>query len=156
MGRRFTKDARAAVLAASRECSTFRDDDRVGTEHLLVGAVLGSDSGVDAGRLRAELERMDEDALRLIGVEARLDGLPPRVRKSSPRFTEGAKECLHRSLEIARSRRDRAVTRDHILAAVASGDERDTAVRLLRRLEIDPRQFEAEALARLDRGLAPA
>lgn len=150
-GRRFTKDARAAVLAASRECSAFRDDDRVGTEHLLVGAVLGSDSGIDAARLRDELERMDRDALRLIGVEADLEGLPPRVRRGSPRFTSGAKECLVRSLKIAKDRRDRVITRDHILAAVASGDERDTAVRLLRRLEIDPRQFGAEALARLDR-----
>lgn len=69
MFERFTKEARLVVRHAVEEAQT-RGDSRVGTEHLLIGVARSpavADVLLDIGIIRAELDRMDQDALVSVG-----------------------------------------------------------------------------------------
>lgn len=151
MFERFTKEARAVVVEATRQASEERGDLHIGTEHLLIGVptgrsaaavALGWTSGDLIGAL-ADLERAD---LERAGIVADFGQLPPSpARNKHLPLTGGAKESLARSLEIAIELRHHHIGPDHILSALAQGSPADRAVRMMRHLDIDPRVVAATA-----------
>src|SRR5690606_26058886 len=74
MFERFAPDVRRAVLEAAEEAAQRRDDPRLGTEHLLLGAVTIEDPvteafGLTAEVLRARLAEWDAGALQAVGID---------------------------------------------------------------------------------------
>lgn len=158
MVQRFEQDVRAAVLRASQRGCDARFDSRLGTEHLLLGVVAAGTGGADLvglsrDDLRRGLEELDHLALRAVGVAVPLESLPEPIqrRKRRIRFTFGAKQCLKKSLEIAIEMGHGLIAVEHLVAALASGDNRDPAVRLLNHLGVNPAELENEARQALQR-----
>lgn len=158
MFERFGGDVRAVVLRASRQASEVRFDDHMGTEHLLLGVVEGGAEGsqlmeVSTDDVRRALDELDQQALGAVGVAVSLESLPepvPRRKRHVP-FTSGAKQCLKRSLEVAVEMGSGYISVEHLVAAIASGDRRDPAVRVLIHLGIDPVELELDARKALQR-----
>jgi ATP-dependent Clp protease ATP-binding subunit ClpA len=107
MFERFTKDARAAVVAAEAEAVALHHG-WIGTEHLLLGVlVTGGDGarllagfGVDAAGVRADIERiigrgeegLDPEALATLGID--LDAVRERVERAfGPGALSGRRGC---------------------------------------------------------------
>ena len=75
MFERFTKDARLVVTHAVEEAES-RGDTRIGTEHLLIGVARSPAlEGLipDVESIRAELDRMDREALASVGPGPGID-----------------------------------------------------------------------------------
>lgn len=157
MPQRLDEDSRAVLLAAADAVSKRRGDDRIGTEHLLVGVLdvgepVGTELGLTAEDVRAKLAEFDRRALEAVGIAADLEELPrvpkPRRRRLPflPRrnpFTSGAKKALQRALQICLAEGDKAITPGHLLAALAVGGIDDPAVRVIRSLEVDPAELDS-------------
>lgn len=156
MPQRFAEDSRTALLAAD-EVSKRRGDDRIGTEHLLVavlavGEPVAAELGLTAEDVGAKLAEFDRRALEAVGIAADLEELPrvlePRKRRRPllPRrnpFTSGARKALQRSLQICIGEGDKVITPGHLLAALAVGGTDDPAVRVIRRLGVDPAELDS-------------
>jgi ATP-dependent Clp protease ATP-binding subunit ClpA len=151
MFERFTTEARAVVDRAVSEAGA----DRVRAEHLLLGVaavdgrvLAGLGLGVDA--LRAELARLDADALAAIGidrgeVERRAEASfgPGALRGSGrgrPRFEAPAKRALELSLREALALDDRRIGAEHVLLGLM----REPAPRV--RAVLAARGVDAEAV----------
>lgn len=99
MFERFTAQARAVIIAAKHEAEQLRHP-YIGTEHLLLGllapeagtaSTVLKDAGVDAARVRADVERVvgsaphllsndDAEALRTIGID--IDAVLTQIEES--------------------------------------------------------------------------
>lgn len=155
MFERFSQDVRRAVLAAAEEASRRRGDPRLGTEHLLVGVAATDDPlfealGISAEAVRRALDDLDTRALRAIGVDVGNDLLSPEVtsrwrrcKRGHVPFTHGARNALHRSLQICLAEGHRVIGAAHLLAALAVGRPEDPAVRTLHHLGIHPADVES-------------
>lgn len=156
MFERFAEDVRLAVLEAAEEVSTRRGDPRLGTEHLLVGAVYVGDPvteafGLSADDLRSRLAEWDVGALQAVGIDADVDVPPPPVGRrrgllplNHVRFNRGAKQALKRAAQICLDQGHRTIQVSHLLAALALGGRNDPAVRLLRASGVEPAELDAE------------
>jgi len=135
---RFTKQARAVVLAAIDEA---REEGAraVEPEHLVLGVLRaapnpGADAlqaeGVDLEGLRAAAARLPGETLAAIGIDlddvrAAQDGLGgpsplPRPRRRARRlpFAPAGRRVLERALRIASGRRERHIGAEHVLLAL--------------------------------------
>lgn len=149
IAQRFTRRARAAVVAAVEEADRSGDD-LVAPSHLLLAVVADTeglaarvlgDVGVEVGRLRSEVERRraagsvglgeeDAEALASIGIDLdavlrRLDGpaLAPRRRRWRGRFEARSRTVLELSLREAIALRHHHIGTEHLLLGVVrSGD----------------------------------
>jgi len=154
MFERFTKEARAAVVLAQGEVA-MRNDTRVGSEHLLLGALIAAPdvvSGLAADDVRAALDRLERDALESVGVV--IDDQPPRRsrwKKGHIPFTGGAKKCLEQALREAILLGDRQIGAEHILLGTTTLEPTDRAQRALRACGVEPAAFRTELLARMRR-----
>jgi ATP-dependent Clp protease ATP-binding subunit ClpA len=146
---RFSRSARAAVVAAVDEAQR-RGDDRIGTEHLLLGLLHEPDSvavealGVDLDSARRALQTMDVEALAAVGIDVDpgvdIEGLPtaPSTKFAGHRsFTAAARDVLRRTLVEAQRQRARRLSPTHILLALLDAGPRDPATQLLTRLGVD-------------------
>jgi ATP-dependent Clp protease ATP-binding subunit ClpA len=151
MFERFTKDARAAVVAAQEEAAALRHG-WIGTEHVLLGVlVTGGDGarlltgfGVDASGVRDDIVRIigrgeddiDSAALATLGID--LDAVRERVERafgpgalSRPRgcgegrlpFTPRSKKALELSLRESLALGAGEIRGDHlVLGLLHEGD----------------------------------
>jgi ATP-dependent Clp protease ATP-binding subunit ClpA len=143
MFERFTKEARAAVEAATREAQR-RGEGYVGTQHMLLGILAQRESsaafavGVALDDARAALHAADVEALAAVGVTGdALDPVAGRPRRKDLPFTSGARASLTRALRNAVQRGERSILVDHLLLGILDGGPGDPAVRLLSRLGTD-------------------
>ncbi|GGU08483.1 Clp protease N-terminal domain-containing protein [Nocardioides albus] len=165
MFERFTRPARDAVTAAQTYAAELGHE-RIGDDHLLLAIRASSDStaaraladcGVDAARLRAEVERAhgrlgndDADALSTLGIDldavrskveevfgaGALDGGKPRRRLGGHiPFTKDAKKVLELSLREAIRLEDRSIGTEHILLGILRAEGEGHAA--LRALDVD-------------------
>lgn len=169
MFERFTSDARAVVLAAADEAAVSRGDRHIGTEHLLVGVIRSGNevaraAGLTLVGIRVGLDQLDRISLDAVGIPldpstigaapaaaGRRWWLPAKATGGQIPFTSGAKDRLKACLHLAIENGTRSITGDHILAALAGGDDNDPAVRLLRTIGVDVATLESDALAALSR-----
>jgi hypothetical protein len=105
---RFTKQARQVVTGAIEEARRHGDS-RVGTEHLLIGVATSGrlpEPWPDVEVLRDQLDRLDAEALRSVGLDPDLlqeaAASPVRVgRAPHIPFTGAAKDILKGALKEA-------------------------------------------------------
>jgi len=123
---RFTKDARAVVLAAFREEARSRGSDAVEAEHLLL-ALSAHPSlqhlGLDHDRIERALSEEEERSLAAVGVSA--GSLEPPTALATlrrPKLATSAKLALQRGLTAAQRRRDGRIQTHHLLYGVLAAD----------------------------------
>lgn len=125
MFQRFTRDARAVVVAAQREADRLGAA-AIGPEHLLLGVVDGrpddpaarvlADAGLDAPGVHAALARELADALAPLGIPAEaVDAIGPVTPTGrSLRFSPTAKAAMQQALRSAVERGDRRIGARHM------------------------------------------
>jgi ATP-dependent Clp protease ATP-binding subunit ClpA len=122
---RFTKDARAVVVAAHEEAQTAGQGS-IEAEHLLLALASHPHLralGLDRDDLADALAREEEHSLAAVGIAAVDYGSPPaRRRFNDPRMATSAKVALQRALAAAVQRRDRSITAQHLLLGVLAAE----------------------------------
>jgi ATP-dependent Clp protease ATP-binding subunit ClpA len=143
MFEQFAPGARTAVSCAVEE-ARLRGDRRIGTEHLLLGALYEPRSaavralGIDLEAARRTLDVLDQDALAAIGIVVHGVDRPaiPASRKRTP-FTSAARSVIPRSVAEAKKAGSRRIAREHLLLAIIDCERPDPAAEVLERLGID-------------------
>jgi ATP-dependent Clp protease ATP-binding subunit ClpA len=119
---RFTRDARAAVVAAREEARTSGQH-TVESEHLLLALAARPEFGLHRQRLVDALAHEEEQSLAAVGVAA--SELEPRTRSRAgrePQFATSSKLALHRAVGAAAKRGDRRLTAGHLLLGVIAAE----------------------------------
>lgn len=144
MNTRFTTDARKMVLNAAAE-ARGRGDQRIGTDHLLLGLLRTPDSlaarilGVDFERARTASYDLDREALAAVGIDVGHLGLAEPVRsRRHPPLTSGARAALKRGVDAARAGGSQRIEERHLLLALLASRRPDPAAELMAALGIDP------------------
>ena len=156
MFERFTREARGVVTSAVEEARN-RSDARVGTDHLLLGALdtrIGEQLGLSPATVRSELDRIDEEALAAVGIDPSLIAAAPRSQPREQRhlpFTGAGKDTLKQSLREAIAMNHRQIGAEHILLALTTLPEPDRATQALRGLDVDPASLRQSLLEALHR-----
>jgi len=118
---RFTKDARATVLAARHEARAAGAT-TIEAEHLLLALAARPEFaslGLDRGTLADALAREEEQSLEAVGVSAAELGAPPAGRTPrDPQLSTSAKLALHRAVTAASKRGERRLHAGHVLLGV--------------------------------------
>jgi ATP-dependent Clp protease ATP-binding subunit ClpA len=118
---RFTKDARAAVIAARAEARAAGHP-TVEAEHLLLAMAASPELhavGLDRQRLLVALAEEEARSLASVGVFAGEFEEPPAGRTPrDPQFATSAKLALQRGLAAAAKRGDRRLDASHVLLGV--------------------------------------
>jgi ATP-dependent Clp protease ATP-binding subunit ClpA len=133
---RFTRDARAAVVAAREEARTSGQH-TVESEHLLLALAARPKFGLHRQRLVDALAHEEEQSLAAVGVAA--SELEPRTRSRAgrePQFATSSKLALQRAVAAAAKRGDRRLTAGHVLLGVIAA-EHGRVPRALRIADID-------------------
>ena len=169
MFERFTHDAPAVVTAAVAEAER-RGDRRLGTEHLLLGAIASPNTVTtavidDLRSARQALDDSDAAALAAVGIGAEVVMPPassvadqPTSRRPSrwPRrhrpFTAGARQAIEGALREAVVRRHGSIGAEHVVLALCARDEPDPGVDVLATLGTSAADVRAE----LERRMATA
>ena len=118
MFERFTKDARRVVLQAVNVEAAALGARTVEAEHLLLA--LSETIGVEHDTLVDALEAETAASLDAVGVSLRPP--PPTRRRRQPRMGASAKIALHRALQTALARKDRAIRAEHVALGVLAAD----------------------------------
>ncbi len=156
MFERFTREARQVVTRAVEEAQV-RGDNRIGTEHLLIG-VAGSESMMgllpEPVAIRSAMERLDEAALESVGLDPgllRLAEPAHNQRRGVVRhlpFNNGAKGILKGALREALDLGNRHIGVEHIALALTRVTAPDRALALFEGLDLDPDALRAALLHR--------
>jgi ATP-dependent Clp protease ATP-binding subunit ClpA len=123
---RLTKDARAAVLAASEEEARSTGHGSVEAEHLLLALAAHPDLsglGLDHDALAAALAQEEERSLAAVGVAAGDFEMPIRRGRRKPKLATSAKLALQRALTIAVKRGERRIQAGHLLHGVLAAEQ---------------------------------
>ena len=139
---RFTRDARAAVIAAREQAQTSGQR-TVESEHLLLALAARPEFGLDRDQLAGAFAQEEERSLAAVGVAA--GELEPRAGGRSrlePRFATSSKLALQRAAAAAAKRGDRRLTAGHVLLGVLAA-EHGRVPRALRIAEIDVDELRA-------------
>jgi ATP-dependent Clp protease ATP-binding subunit ClpA len=141
-GVRFTRVARRVVTAAGDEARALGHD-RIGTEHLLLGAFAIEEAGahrvlVDAG---IEAGRLREAVVAAVG-----EGGEPRRRRLP--FTRAGKHVLEHALQEAMQLGSRYIGSEHLLLGVLKA-ENSGGRSVLESLGADPAALRAATVALL-------
>ena len=123
---RFTKDARAIVLAATQEEARTRGTGTVEAEHLLL-ALSAHPSlrhlDLDHDRIERALIQEEGRSLASVGIIFwRLRGPDRQPPPHRTRLATSAKLALQRALTTAQRRRDRRIETHHLLLGVLAAD----------------------------------
>jgi ATP-dependent Clp protease ATP-binding subunit ClpA len=137
---RFAAQTRASVSAALDEARR-RGDRRIGTDHLLVGALRNPDVaamvGVSAEEAGARTDELDRQAIEAIGLRAEFPlHASARGSKRAP-FTSGARTVVQRALVHAVAQKSRQISPQHLLLALLEREQPDPAAALLSELKVD-------------------
>jgi ATP-dependent Clp protease ATP-binding subunit ClpA len=142
---RLTEDVRETLLRGAAEEARRRGDQRVGTEHMLLGLPHDPASeasralGVDLASARAGQDELDAAALRSVGIDAA--SVVPIAESAPARrllpLTSGAREVLKRALETSRATETGRIGTQHFLLALLSRQRPDPAADLLFALDVD-------------------
>src|SRR3954468_8935878 len=118
-----------------------RGDTRLGTDHLLLGALHDPRAralvGADVADARSAMDRLDSAALAAAGIETDVAFTESRHR-SRTRWSVAAKQVLGESLRDAKLRRAKTIGVDSVLRALLDRRGPDPAHDLLAELRIDP------------------
>jgi ATP-dependent Clp protease ATP-binding subunit ClpA len=144
MPKRMSEDARRAVLNAATKEAAAAGEDRIGTEHLLLGLLLQPGSlacrvlSTDHAKAEAAVAALDRAALTAIGIEVGERRVPvvPSSRHRS-RFTSGARSLLVAGIENTKAEKQRTVDERHLLAAILDLMHPDPAADLIDALGVD-------------------
>ena len=123
---RFTKDARAYVLARAQDEAQDRGDQVIEAEHLLLALAEHPDLRdlrLDREQLAVALAEEQQRSLEAVGVSARefdLSRTTPRPTKA--KLATSGKLALHRAVKLAVGRHERRVSARHLLAGVLAAD----------------------------------
>jgi ATP-dependent Clp protease ATP-binding subunit ClpA len=143
---RFTKDARAAVLAALGEARSSGQS-AVEAEHLLLALAAHPDLhklGLNRDELVAALAQEEERSLAAVGITAVDFDLPVARRgNSAPKLATSAKLALQRGLTIAVKHGGRRIQARHVLGGVLAA-EHGRVPRALQIAGIDIDQLRAQ------------
>ena len=149
MFEQFTQDTRRIVGYAMEEARSLGDK-RMGTEHLLLGALHERGPaevlGVSLDDARKAAARLDASALEAIGFKSKDPvrvAMPTRGRK--PPFSSGAKEVMASMVKSAVEQKSRKITASSLLISLLGREELDPVSALLEELKVD-RQAVRERL----------
>lgn len=156
MFERFTREARSIVTSAVDEAGR-RGDSRIGTEHVLI-SVAGAHSlaGIFPAPddLRSSLDRLDDEALRSVGLDPVLLDVDPTPRPRSGKghipFTGAAKDLLKGALKEALALGHRQIGAEHIALALTSTNRPDRALTTIDSLGLSPEAIRASLLIRVE------
>lgn len=136
---RFTRDARATVMAA-REEALAAGHATIEAEHLLLALSARPDLqglGLDRERLLYALAAEEERSLAAVGVAASESDAPMGSRRPrDPQFATSAKLVLQRAVSAAAKRGDRRLDARHVLLGVL-GARHGRVPRALEIAEVD-------------------
>lgn len=122
---RFTKDARAVVVAAREEAETAGQGS-IEAEHLLLALASHTHLralGLDRDELANALACEEEHSLAAVGIPAVDYGAPAKRRRfNDPKMATSAKVALERALAAAVQRHDRNMTARHLLLGVLAAE----------------------------------
>jgi len=141
MFEQFARDTRRVVGYAMEEARS-RGDKRLGTEHLLLGALHEQGPsrvlGVSLEDAHSAASRLDAAALQAIGLDTRnleRAAMPTKGRK--PPFSSGAKEVMASMVKQAVNQKSRQITTSNLLSALLDREEHDPVSALLSELKVD-------------------
>lgn len=141
MFEQFTHDTRRIVGYAMEEARSLGDK-RMGTEHLLLGALHergpSEALGVSLEDARRAAARLDAAALKAIGFDSKdltRAAMPTRGRK--PPFSSGAKEVMAAMLKSAVDQKSRKITASSLVVSLLERGEHDPVTALLQELRVD-------------------
>ena len=151
MFERFAGDTRKVVGYAMDEarCS---GDKRLGTDHLLLGALHDPGPagilGVTLDEARATAAALDRAALASIGIDAqgfKRSTMPGRGKK--PPFSSGARSVVEGMLRYAVDQKSRQITTANLLLSLLDRGEHDPAASLLNELGVDRAEVRRRVLS---------
>ncbi|MEV1173213.1 Clp protease N-terminal domain-containing protein [Nonomuraea sp. NPDC049784] len=139
----FEKSRFGMIVKAAFDEARQRGDRRLGTEHLLLGALHDADLaraiGVDVTGGRAALEELDRAALRMLGLEV---GDMPRTPRKHPQvpgtaLTSSARAVINQAIKATTMKtRSAEAPRQLVLTLLAQGRP-DPVAQLIDKLGID-------------------
>jgi ATP-dependent Clp protease ATP-binding subunit ClpA len=141
MFERLAEDTRRIVGFAMEE-ARHSGDKRLGTDHLLLGALHEPGPagllGVTLEDARAAAVNLDRAALASVGIDAAgLDrGAMPGLGKKPP-FSSGARSVVEGMLRYATGQKSRTITTANLLLSLLDREEHDPAAALLDELGVD-------------------
>jgi len=117
-------------------------DKRLGTDHLLLGALHDPGPagllGVTLDQARAAAARLDRTALASIGIAAHgFERVPMPGRGKKPPFSSGARSVMEGMLRYAMDQKSRQITTANLLLSLLDREEHDPAAVLLKELGVD-------------------
>jgi ATP-dependent Clp protease ATP-binding subunit ClpA len=141
MFEQFAGDTRRIVGYAMEEARS-RGDKRLGTEHLLLGALHEPQPsavlGVSLEDAHHAASRLDAAALKAIGLETKnLKGTSMPTSGRKPPFSSGAKEVMANMVKQAMDQKSRRITTSNLLVALLDREEHDPVSALLAELKVD-------------------
>ncbi|MBT2587646.1 Clp protease N-terminal domain-containing protein [Arthrobacter sp. ISL-95] len=141
MFEQFARDTRRIVGYAMEE-ARGRGDKRLGTEHLLLGALHEPEPsavlGITLEDAHNAASRLDADALKAIGLETKnLKGAAMPTKGRKPPFSSGAKEVMAHMVKQAMDQKARQITTSNLLMALLDREEHDPVSALLEELKVD-------------------
>ena len=148
MFERFTRDARAVVVAALGAAQRLGAA-QVEPEHLVLGLAAGdtaasraiAEAGIDAAAITATIEADLVAMLEVVGVLASVVGATPAApRADRPDFGVHAKRALELALREAVRRKERRLAAEHVLLGVLDRPS-PTLSRVLARLGVEPQRL---------------
>lgn len=140
------------ILGFAMEEARYRGDNRLGTDHLLLGALRepgpAGTMGVTVEVARAAARKLDRAALASVGIDA--EGFEPdtvpRLGKHLP-FSSGARSVVKGMLRYATARKARKITTADLLLSLLDREDHDPAAALLNELAIDRIEVRRRLLA---------
>jgi ATP-dependent Clp protease ATP-binding subunit ClpA len=147
MSKHLTTEGRDVVVAALAEARR-RGENRIGTEHLLLGTLadpagVGTQAlGVDLPAARAALVRYDGEGLAALGFDPALailgeDDVLRRRPRGRVTMTEGATRVFHDAIRDAKKRGETPLDVRQLLLVLLQRGPTDPATNVLRLLGVD-------------------
>jgi ATP-dependent Clp protease ATP-binding subunit ClpA len=145
VGPRLSADVRQVILTAAAGEAGRRGDQRIGTDHLLLGILHDATSdaamaiGVDLASARAVDEGLDRAALAALGFDFRPYSFAEgrtRPRRLAP-LSSGARAVLKEAIDEARTTRSGRLETRHLLLALLACTPPDPAAALIEQLGVD-------------------
>jgi ATP-dependent Clp protease ATP-binding subunit ClpA len=151
MFERLADDVRG-ILGFAMEEARYCGDNRLGTDHLLLGALRepgpAGIMGVTVEVARAAARKLDRAALASVGIDAggfEPDTMPGPGKK--PRFSSGARSVMAGTLRYATAQKARKITAAHLLLSLLDREDHDPAAALLNELAVDRAEVRRRILA---------
>ena len=151
MFERLAGDVRG-ILGFAMEEARYRGDNRLGTDHLLLGALRepgpAGTMGATLEEARAAARKLDRAAMASVGIDA--GGFEPGTMPGpgrKPPFSSGARSAMAGMLRYATAQKARKITAAHLLLSLLDREDHDPAAALLNELAVDRAEVRRRILA---------